>query len=373
MPVFTRIICGMFVFNCMANEINFPPSQYIGFYDEYLGFKNGQLPNGDQRFTGYWRVMEGKRILLEGQYSNGIPVGVWKEFSNDGIIRRQCVYGDNTAFTETVYYPDGKPRLKVTGLCLHQLDRVYRRIDSIQRMDTKPQDDLIPYNRMEFSSSLIRSRHDEYSESYLMLSTNDFTFSMFQFDFDLSQWDRNIMIGTLDWQKNELLFQQQPPSFLYSLDIHPFGLDIIRTDKSAVYCVDMPQRNTSSHDFFKVQQETKQSVLYITERHILSEMTFTNYTTGNTEKVPFQVIISGFYLPGKGWSDITVEPVGSLIYPLTHSSLFSNHEKPFPAGTILYLDYWGSGFPDNLDDTFAYNVGIVFNRLVGILVLAFCG
>ncbi len=112
-----------------------PPSRYIGFYDEYLGFQNGCIPEATPRYTGPWRLEHNGRVLLEGHYTNGYPSGEWREFAGNDQVRRLCVYGENGAFEETAYFPDGKPRHVATGRCFYDHSRVMRQIHSLKRLN----------------------------------------------------------------------------------------------------------------------------------------------------------------------------------------------------------------------------------------------
>ena len=363
------LTCGLLALKCFGHEFFYPPSKFIGFYDEYLGFQNGQLLGEDHTFTGSWMWVKNGKTLLTGHYTDGIPSGEWKEFSDTEIIRRHCVYTNNGAFVETVYHPDGKPRLKITGTSFFQPERVYRQIDSIQRLDGNPQKTPFPEYRIAPCSSFTRSHYDESSEGYLTFQTNLFQFSVFQYDFDFSQWHCDVMTGTLDWEKQTIDFQQQPSPFLFTLSMNGGDLSSLHVARSTgVYFVDKPKGSAAwTRDDFDWRKDVQRPVLYVTERHTLTDMEFTNVDTGHREKIPFQIVVSGFYLPGHGWSDIHIEPAGPVSYSIPHKSLFAEYEKPFELGTTLYFDYWGNNNNqyNKPDDIFAQDISIMYGIVIG--------
>jgi len=361
------IICaGMFPFLCWAGEGLYPPSQYIGFYDEYLGVQNGCLPAGDQSFTGYWSWGKNGTTFLEGHYTNGIPSGVWNEFSCTGVKRRQCVYEKDNAFTETVYFPDGMPRLKVTGLCFYQARRVDRRIDSIKRMDEKPQAKSFPKIQMAPCSSLVRSLNTEYSEDYLMVNADEYRFLTFQYDFNSSQWKRNMRAGVVNWKAESVCTHQPPPQFPYFLSVIPstLFLDITREKggESSFQIVDKHLTTTKRDKGF---MSSNYPALYVSELHSLADVEFSCVTTGEKTQESFYIRVSGCYLPETGWSDVIVEPVGMRSHLIAEPSVFPDIDETIPAGTELYFDYKCYGRQYTEENPLEYYVFLDYNIFLG--------
>lgn len=347
---------------CGAADARFPPSRYVGIYDFYLGCENGQLPETTPQYTGVWTWSENGKVLLEGHYTDGIPSGEWREFSETGITRRECVYAQNNAFKEIVYYPDGTPRLEITGVCFYKPSRVRRQIDSIRRVDEKSQIGPFPKNRMAPCTSFIRSRHDEYSENYLTLRSQAFQFSTFQHDLNTSQWRRDVLDGFLNWKDSAIHYSNDSQQFPHSLTLYgdtPFLFVTLKDeDKYDFIIVDDPYL-TNKVDVIKNQ------VLYVSEFLSLADIEFSSETTGVKTKASLYVRMSGFYLPGAGWSDVIVEPAGVMSYPITEPSVFPNIDETIPAGAKLYFDYQSYGRQWQPKDLTTYGAIITYMIYLG--------
>jgi hypothetical protein len=68
-------------------------------------------------------------------------------------------------------------------------------------------------------------------------------------------------------------------------------------------------------------------LMYVAERHWLTDLEFANAEAGDSEKIPFQVVLNGFYMPGLGWSDVMVESAGMSPYAIGFPSLFEKFES----------------------------------------------
>ena len=93
-------------------ERDYPPSKYIGIFDWYDGFKNGEFPGTNALYSGHWsqRHYNGS-VSIEGMYSNGIPVGVWSSYLANGRVQNRVWYdADNSLYLSVSYYPDLLPR-----------------------------------------------------------------------------------------------------------------------------------------------------------------------------------------------------------------------------------------------------------------------
>ena len=115
----TLLVCCFFSLIAFADEFEkgFPPARYIGLYNEYLGFKNGNLPNNSiSNYTGEWRIRKGNNSFscIDGYYKAGKPIGVWKEYYESGILAMQYSYDESRYFCN-LYYPDGNSQIFSEG------------------------------------------------------------------------------------------------------------------------------------------------------------------------------------------------------------------------------------------------------------------
>ena len=355
---FTILSLDLFPYICHASDEMFPPSRYIGLYDEYLGHQNGKLPDTNQTYTGVWSYIENATLLLDGEYTNGIPAGTWKEYSDGGIVRRQCEYSDNNAFTETVFWPNGTPRLKITGKCFWQPKSVHREIHSITRMDGSKQIEKFPEKRIAVSHYFKNNEYDElkfdkFHEAYMMFQNNEFRLHTFQQGLNSSEWEYDFIDGTVDWKNKTLEIQNPRPDFPYQISIGSGDVQCVylATPWKSRDSFNMPKGNTAlTREYSNSQNDSEYPVLYITERHRLADYGFTNLETGDFEEIPFQITVSGFYIPGMGWSDVLVESTGSFRYLLNNPVIINNAEEmldynidtPLFSGAMLLCNYWGT-------------------------------
>lgn len=105
-----------------AKEIAvFPPAHYIGIYNEYHGYKNGNLPYTGKPYTGPWKSTStsvfGGSIM--GFYKDGFPVGVWSQKYGSGIVLYQYAYNKDT-YSANIYFPDGMLRSSTYGKIVHK-------------------------------------------------------------------------------------------------------------------------------------------------------------------------------------------------------------------------------------------------------------
>jgi Uncharacterized protein conserved in bacteria len=366
--------------NCFTNGNTFPPSRYIGFYDEYLGFQNGSLPKTNQIFSGTWTYSYNGILLLEGQYTNGIPIGIWKEYSDNNTIRRQCEYKENNSFTETVFWLNGAPRLKITGTCFWQPKNVRREIHSITRMDGSKQIGKFPEKRIAVCHYFKNNEYeglnlDKFHEAYMMFYDNEFRFHSFQRSWNSSEWKYDFSDGTVDWENKTLQLQNPSLDFPYKMEMNKGNVQCISlsTPWGSFTSFDKPKGNAVwSPTDINSGNDSERPFMYITERHWLTDLEFTNAETGDSEKIPFQVVLSGFYMPGSGWSDVMLESAGMPYYTIDFPSLFDKFEShfspdinkyPLPSGVALFYNYWG-GNSDQLKkphDSFNHEVSIVYD------------
>ena len=80
------VACGIVTMICSCSN-TYPPSQYIGIFDYYDGYKNGELPfKGSYMYSGKWDTLfpNSKQIRLQGTYYKGKPDGKWQSFYRFG-------------------------------------------------------------------------------------------------------------------------------------------------------------------------------------------------------------------------------------------------------------------------------------------------
>ena len=90
----------------------YPPSRYIGIFDSYDGYKNGELPfNGNYLYSGTWSTSypQSKQIRVQGSYYKGKPDGKWKSFYRNGDLQFFAIYSNGQKEQMVSYYPDGVP------------------------------------------------------------------------------------------------------------------------------------------------------------------------------------------------------------------------------------------------------------------------
>ena len=102
------------------NGLLYPPSPYVGLYDRYLGHWNGMLPGTNLTFSGIWTGRVDNCVAIVGDYSNGIPCGVWSEFDYSGAVRRRMSFLDDNRFSEIFFGPEGLREFMVTG-CVNRV------------------------------------------------------------------------------------------------------------------------------------------------------------------------------------------------------------------------------------------------------------
>lgn len=103
--------CAIAIMICSCSN-TYPPSQYIGIYDYYDGYKNGELPfDGNYMYSGEWDTLypNNKQIRIQGTYYKGKPDGKWKSFYKDGEMESFAIYSNGTKEQIISYYPDGIP------------------------------------------------------------------------------------------------------------------------------------------------------------------------------------------------------------------------------------------------------------------------
>ncbi|MEA4863010.1 MAG: toxin-antitoxin system YwqK family antitoxin [Victivallaceae bacterium] len=85
-----------------------PPSQYVGI-GNYSSLSYGDPPPENSTYTGYWRGFhDDSRIMsIEGNYKDGIPIGTWREYYENGNVKTVIIYDGAGRYEETGYYPDG--------------------------------------------------------------------------------------------------------------------------------------------------------------------------------------------------------------------------------------------------------------------------
>ncbi len=117
-------VAALFFAACQSGV--YPPSNYIGIFDQYNGYENGKLPGKEKSYSGAWRhtLLSGETI--EGQYENGIPTGVWQSALENGVVTKKVVYRKNGTYDSFSYYPDGEPQSVEMGTYAFR-DGAYKR------------------------------------------------------------------------------------------------------------------------------------------------------------------------------------------------------------------------------------------------------
>lgn len=89
--LFINTLCASAIAVVMsACSHTYPPSRYIGIFDSYDGYKNGELPfNGNYLYSGTWSTSypQSKQIRVQGSYYKGKPDGKWKSFYRNGDLQ----------------------------------------------------------------------------------------------------------------------------------------------------------------------------------------------------------------------------------------------------------------------------------------------
>ena len=93
---FINTLCASAIAVVMsACSHTYPPSRYIGIFDSYDGYKNGELPfNGNYLYSGTWSTSypQSKQIRVQGSYYKGKPDGKWKSFYRNGDLQFFAIY-----------------------------------------------------------------------------------------------------------------------------------------------------------------------------------------------------------------------------------------------------------------------------------------
>ena len=102
---------GLLLFTSCSTSL-YPPSKYIGLFDWYNGYKNGELPNDQKFYTGKWQVKypNSSNVNITGFYKNGLPDGIWNSYYFFGNIHLTAVYIEGQQKQFISYYPDGIPQ-----------------------------------------------------------------------------------------------------------------------------------------------------------------------------------------------------------------------------------------------------------------------
>ena len=110
---FINTLCASAIAVVMsACSHTYPPSRYIGIFDSYDGYKNGELPfNGNYLYSGTWSTSypRSKQIRVQGSYYKGKPDGKWKSFYRNGDLQFFAIYSNGQKEQMVSYYPDGVP------------------------------------------------------------------------------------------------------------------------------------------------------------------------------------------------------------------------------------------------------------------------
>jgi hypothetical protein len=111
-----------------------PPSPYVGLIGLNASSNKGKT---DTQFTGYWSERDeytGKTVI-EGNYSNGIPVGIWSSYFPTGRLDHRTWLGDDGVFQNVFYYPDMMPMSIERGRCSFKQGNCGIRFDACVRYD----------------------------------------------------------------------------------------------------------------------------------------------------------------------------------------------------------------------------------------------
>lgn len=111
---YTYILIGvstLFLMGCRNFSTSYS-SNYIGIYGKIGEYLNGELPSKDCHYTGEWKSQDGR---IEGTYLNGIPVGLWKSYYPNFMVRQLVSYANGGTFFNINYYPDGSMMMQQTG------------------------------------------------------------------------------------------------------------------------------------------------------------------------------------------------------------------------------------------------------------------
>ena len=366
------------VLHGQGRDAMFPPSRYIGLYDEYLGVLNGALPETTPRYTGPWKWEQDGRVLIEGTYTDGIPSGEWREFSGNGVLRRLCVYAADGAYEETSFYADGQPRLLSTGRIFFNPAKVVRRVHSMKRMKDKTLslfrgsmgEQTLDFPRIRFFPSfsgfaMLRNGvgdagdaadacfeyHVEVTGTNIVSNMgwtgNTYALRVFYQDGKDAPFWPHAQTGVLDWENNTAQsFGHTLGPFFYDLsferdvsgkdkgwkDAAGIGLKITTLDRH-----ESPARPVAferlEHDVWFYPKKAQlggaapamhwlaqppDMIQASVKRHLLASPKIINLETNEEYELPFHVVASGYYIPGEGWTDVSVEPVGNAVYEIPH-------------------------------------------------------
>jgi hypothetical protein len=110
-----------------------PPSPYVGL----IGLSFSASKGTNTQFTGYWSQRDeytGKTVI-EGNYSNGIPVGLWSSYFPTGRLCHRTWLGDDGFFQNVLYYSDMMPMSIESGRCKFKQGNCLIRFDACTMYD----------------------------------------------------------------------------------------------------------------------------------------------------------------------------------------------------------------------------------------------
>ena len=110
-----------------------PPSPYVGL----IGLSVSASKGTNTQFTGYWSQRDeytGKTVV-EGNYSNGIPVGLWSSYFPTGRLDHRTWLWDDGFFQNVFYYPDMMPMSIERGRCEFKQGNCLMRFDACAMYD----------------------------------------------------------------------------------------------------------------------------------------------------------------------------------------------------------------------------------------------
>jgi len=87
-----------------------PPSKFIGILGDYNGYPNGKLLGTNTQYSGHWaRKSLAGNILIEGDYLNGIPTGIWSMGASGTRVATRVWYGMGGDYQQVSYHFDMMP------------------------------------------------------------------------------------------------------------------------------------------------------------------------------------------------------------------------------------------------------------------------
>ncbi len=211
---------------CNSTSI-YPPSKYIGLYENYNGYRNGSLPNHSD-YTGIWENSNGR---VTGYYRNGIPYGVWRSYYRNSILGSLMIYFDDGHYQRTDYYPDGLPRMASKGEYNFSGNVFSSSMHSVEFWDingrllngirSSSDHEIIPKQ----PSGIKYSLEDYAVESYYFIDKSNFTIAIYLVpeNQDLAPYGKIIFYCDLDYS-NKIMVKRKESSGSIDLNLAEYHI-----------------------------------------------------------------------------------------------------------------------------------------------------